>query len=370
MTGYLYDAGGTRVAKGTIGNMSSCDPAANGFQQATEHDYILGPGGEQMTEMYTPPNSTLTTAHANVWVGGILATYDLVNGGLHFALTDPLGTKRVQVSGTGVAELNCLSLPFGNSPGNPLATGCAPVGASTASDATEHHFTGKERDTESGNDYFDARYYSSSMGRFMSPDWSSKPEAVPYSDLENPQTLNLYAYAGNNPLSNTDDDGHCWGSLVQGVCNLWQRINNLAGGLGWHTDAQVDAIIAADRKVFRDAGMDPNLLEKLSYKQIYQIGQALVDGKDSVTVDKVTFVLSVVSQFKIPVPGISGKEGAKDAPSWAKQSGAKPKVGESGKQFAKRLLDEKYGSGNWKPGPGSEFNQIQKWADRSFMDPK
>ena len=33
-------------------------------------------------------------------------------------------------------------------------------------------FTGKERDTESGNDYFGARYYSSSMGRFMSPDWS------------------------------------------------------------------------------------------------------------------------------------------------------------------------------------------------------
>jgi len=32
------------------------------------------------------------------------------------------------------------------------------------------HFTGKERDTESGNDYFEARYYSSAMGRFMSPD--------------------------------------------------------------------------------------------------------------------------------------------------------------------------------------------------------
>ncbi|MGA9671014.1 MAG: RHS repeat-associated core domain-containing protein [Terracidiphilus sp.] len=31
-------------------------------------------------------------------------------------------------------------------------------------------YTGKERDTESGNDYFEARYYSSAMGRFMSPD--------------------------------------------------------------------------------------------------------------------------------------------------------------------------------------------------------
>jgi RHS repeat-associated protein len=38
--------------------------------------------------------------------------------------------------------------------------------------------TGKERDAESGNDYFDARYYSSAMGRFMSPDWSAKAELL------------------------------------------------------------------------------------------------------------------------------------------------------------------------------------------------
>ena len=44
-------------------------------------------------------------------------------------------------------------------------------------------YTGKERDTESGNDYFDARYYSSNLGRFMSPDWSAKEEPVPYARL-------------------------------------------------------------------------------------------------------------------------------------------------------------------------------------------
>ena len=70
-------------------------------------------------------------------------------------------------------------------------------------------YTGKERDSESGNDYFGARYYASSMGRFMSPDWSDKAEPIPYADLTNPQTLNLYGYTGNNPLSRTDPDGHC-----------------------------------------------------------------------------------------------------------------------------------------------------------------
>jgi RHS repeat-associated protein len=56
------------------------------------------------------------------------------------------------------------------------------------------HFTGKERDAESGNDYFGARYYASSMGRFLSPDWSASPVGIPYGDLENPQSLNLYGY--------------------------------------------------------------------------------------------------------------------------------------------------------------------------------
>ena len=69
-------------------------------------------------------------------------------------------------------------------------------------------FTGKERDTESGNDYFEARYYSSAMGRFMSPDWSAKEEPVPYAKLDSPQTLNLYSYVGNNPLGAVDEDGH------------------------------------------------------------------------------------------------------------------------------------------------------------------
>ena len=33
-------------------------------------------------------------------------------------------------------------------------------------------------------------------------------EPVPYAKLDNPQTLNLYAYVGNNPLVRRDLDGH------------------------------------------------------------------------------------------------------------------------------------------------------------------
>jgi RHS repeat-associated protein len=62
--------------------------------------------------------------------------------------------------------------------------------------------TGKERDSESGLDNFDFRYYASTMGRFMKPDdpfnWNES----------NPQSLNLYGYVGNNPLNRVDPDGH------------------------------------------------------------------------------------------------------------------------------------------------------------------
>jgi RHS repeat-associated protein len=64
-------------------------------------------------------------------------------------------------------------------------------------------YTGKERDSESGLDYFGARYYGSSMGRFMSPD----PGWFFASDIGDPQSLNQYAYVDNNPLKFTDPDG-------------------------------------------------------------------------------------------------------------------------------------------------------------------
>jgi hypothetical protein len=65
--------------------------------------------------------------------------------------------------------------------------------------------------------------------------------------------------------------------------------------------------------------------------------------------------------------GARGKAGATDIPSWVSDS---PNVGESGKEFARRIMDKRYGKGNWSgTGPDSEFNRIKKWADRHFEDP-
>lgn len=64
-------------------------------------------------------------------------------------------------------------------------------------------FTGKERDSESGLDNFGARYNSSSLGRFMSAD----PIFMNVMRVMDPQRLNLYTYARNNPLFYTDPTG-------------------------------------------------------------------------------------------------------------------------------------------------------------------
>jgi RHS repeat-associated protein len=85
-------------------------------------------------------------------------------------------------------------------------------------DRVQSRSTGKERDAESGNDYFGARYYASSMGRFMSPD----PTQLYYADPTNPQSMNLYSYALNNPLRFTDPTGEAY-------CQ-WSRNGGKNGG--------------------------------------------------------------------------------------------------------------------------------------------
>ena len=77
----------------------------------------------------------------------------------------------------------------------------------SVADGVRQQFTSKERDIETGLDYFLARYYSSTQGRFTSPD----PLSAPASAHPNvPQSWNLYTYVLNNPLKLVDPDGMMW----------------------------------------------------------------------------------------------------------------------------------------------------------------
>jgi RHS repeat-associated protein len=94
---------------------------------------------------------------------------------------------RTQVSGS-ICE-TIVSLPFGD--GTSTSGSCQP---------SPNFFTGKERDSESGNDYAMARYNVNLLGRFNSSDPLS-------GSIGDPQSLNRYAYVANNPLSFVDPLG-------------------------------------------------------------------------------------------------------------------------------------------------------------------
>jgi RHS repeat-associated protein len=79
------------------------------------------------------------------------------------------------------------------------------MGTASIYDAVRHwapQFTGKERDTETGDDYFGARYFRTNMGRFLTPD-----PLLNSGQLWDPQSWNRYTYARNNPLNNVDPTG-------------------------------------------------------------------------------------------------------------------------------------------------------------------
>ncbi len=92
--------------------------------------------------------------------------------------------------------------------------------ACTACSLAQHpgptgQFTGKERNTETGLDYFMARYFSSAQGRFTSPD-----PLLASARLTDPQTWNRYAYVKNDPVNMIDPDG-------QDSISVWQYYESL-----------------------------------------------------------------------------------------------------------------------------------------------
>jgi RHS repeat-associated protein len=92
--------------------------------------------------------------------------------------------------------------------------------------ANPYKFTGKERDTESGLDFFQARYYFSPYGRFFSAD-PENAGAKP----DDPQSWNAYAYARNNPLVYTDPDGLAYVGMIRGMkfeVGTWDQLVAIA----------------------------------------------------------------------------------------------------------------------------------------------
>jgi len=126
---------------------------------------------------------------------------------IHWLVTDQLGTPRMifDQSGSLAGVSRHDYLPFGEEVPANFRTGIPGYGAN---DNVRQKFTQKERDNETGLDYFGARYYASTQGRFTSADpMSGEPR--------HPQSWNRYAYVLNNPLKLVDPDGLRWAQRIR-----------------------------------------------------------------------------------------------------------------------------------------------------------
>jgi RHS repeat-associated protein len=86
-----------------------------------------------------------------------------------------------------------------------VETAFDPYGGDLHPTTEPYAFTGKERDPDTGLYHFGARAYDPKLGLFLSPDPAVLAE--PALAIEDPQLLNVYAYARNNPTTHVDHDG-------------------------------------------------------------------------------------------------------------------------------------------------------------------
>jgi RHS repeat-associated protein len=217
MDGYSYDAAGNLLNDGTHSYTYDAEGRIATVDGGSTASYVYDAEGRRARKTTASAGSVDylydLDAHqvAEVGAGGVfnrgelyadnrhLATYTAgQSGATFFTHSDWLGTERTRTDMTASTCESIASLPFGD--GQTITTTCT--------DVSPMHFTGKQRDPESSLDDFGARYYSSTLGRFASADWSSIPEPVPYANLTNPQTLNLYAIVQDNPETFADLDGH------------------------------------------------------------------------------------------------------------------------------------------------------------------
>ena len=241
---YFYDGDGHRVKK---------------LDSSGTTVFVYNAGGQLIAEYHSDPVPPPA--------GG---------GGTSYLTSDHLGSTRVVTRSDGTVKARYDCLPFGEELGSGIGQRTTGLGYSLA-DSTKQKFTQKERDSESGLDYFIARYYSSAQGRFTSVD-----PATSSAHALNPQSWNRYAYVFNNPLILIDPDGRFANYYAQNGDYLGTDGNN-DGRVYVVTDKKDVKSIEQNNKNGGTTQVGPvsSAVELPSYAARQEIGGAAVDRSNN-----------------------------------------------------------------------------------------
>jgi RHS repeat-associated protein len=179
--------------------------------------YYYDGDGQRVKKFVAATNET--TIFVYNAAGQLVAEYSTTavqNPTISYLTTDTLGSPRINTNASGQVTARHDYLPFGEEIIG-LGERATQQGYSVP-DGVRQQFTQKERDNETGLDYFLARYYSSRLGRFTSPD---QPFLDQYGS--DAQSWNLYSYVGNKPLKYIDPLGQ-WKQVPcsGGASNCWE----------------------------------------------------------------------------------------------------------------------------------------------------
>ena len=157
--------------------------------------------------------------------------------------------------------------------------------------------TGKERDVETGLDFFESRYFSSAQGRFTSPDvMMGKPEW-----LVDPQRWNRYAYVRNNPLKYIDPNG-------EDLIIYTFMGGDLTDDQKKYLEANMQQIQANIAAKFKKAGVDKVEFRDGSGLSGKQIAKMLASGRTSTTTG-----IGLLNFANSQIGGYQSKTGANGA---------------------------------------------------------
>ncbi len=146
------------------------------------------PGPESFVPYYDPEGNAAWEYKVgtgwetfNLFFSGKHAAVNNTTEGLRWRHLDHLGNLVLKTNNVGSDVCRYYYKPYGE------------LNSRTCTEADDYRFTGKERDAETGLDYFGARYHGSAIGRFTSVDPFRES-----ADPANPQSWNRYAYTLNN----------------------------------------------------------------------------------------------------------------------------------------------------------------------------